>query len=370
MTLASIASSQALAWRLSRQLLDPVGTEPVEEVVRLLGAIQAQQGWAAELSIRTRRQHSEAGEVARARADGRLIMTFAFRGATHLMTPEDAGVYLSVRKAGRQWELKSWRTYYRLAPSDWPPLREVVREALAGGPLTVTELVAAIAARPRFAHLGPILAGNPWSVMKAITWHGDMSFGPSSSGRSTFQRLDGNPRWAGVPELDDAGPRAVEAYVRAYGPATQANIRHWLADGLSAGRKRLEGWIAGFGDRLATIEVGGESALILREDLEDLLTAVPSTVVRLLPAYDPWVMGPGTADEHVVPPARRALVTRGANIVVVGGVVAGTWEIGDDETAIDWFAEAGRQPRDAIEREVERLAGMLDRPLRVAVRAA
>jgi winged helix DNA-binding protein len=368
-TLASFASSQALAWRLSRQLLDPVGTEPVEEVVHRLGAIQAQQGWAAELSIRTRRQRSEAGEVARARADGRLIMTFAFRGATHLMTPEDGGVYLALRAASRQWELKSWREYYGLAPSDWPSLLETVREALASGPLTVKELVAGIAARPKFAHLGPILADNPWSVMKALCWHGVMSFGPPR-GRQTFERLDRNPHWAGIPDLDEAGMRAVEAYFRAYGPATPAHLHYWLGQGLSAGRKRLDGWIARFGDRLATVDVGGEPALILREDLDDLRAAVPSTVVRLLPAYDQWALGPGTADERIVPPARRAIVTRGANVVVVGGVVAGTWAIRDDEVAIDWFAESGRQPGDAIEREVERLAGILDRPLRVAVRAA
>lgn len=370
MTLASFASSQALAWRLSRQLLDPVGSEPVEEVVRILGAIRAQQGWAAELSIRTRRQRSEAGEVARARADGRLITTFTFRGATHLMTPEDAGVYLALRAAGRQWELKSWRDYYGLAPSDWPSLDDTVREALAAGPLTVKELVAAIAAQPKFAHLGPILAGNPWSVMKALCWHGVMGFGRPRGQQPTFERLDRNPRWEGIPDLDEAGMRAVEAYFRAYGPATLVGLHHWLAEGLSAGRKRLDGWVAQFGDRLAKVEVGGEPALILRDDLEELRAAVPSTVVRLLPAYDPWVMGPGTADEQIVPPARRALVTRGANIVVVGGVVAGTWAVDDEAIAMDWFAESGRRPGDAIEHEVDRLAGILGRPLRLAVRAA
>ena len=35
-----------------------------------------------------------------------------------------------------------------------------------------------------------------------------MSFGPPRDGRATFQRLDGNPRWAGVPDL---GPRAQAA---------------------------------------------------------------------------------------------------------------------------------------------------------------
>ena len=112
---------------MRRQLLDPVGTEAVEDVVRRLGAVPAQLDSAAELAVRTRRQRSQSGEVARALADGRLIKTFSFRGATHLMTPEDGGAYLALRAASRMWELPSWQSYYSLAPSDWPRLREVVR---------------------------------------------------------------------------------------------------------------------------------------------------------------------------------------------------------------------------------------------------
>ncbi len=366
----SFASTQALSWRLRRQLLDPVGTEPVEEVVRRLGAVQAQHGWAAELSIRTRRQRSEPGEVALARAEGRLIMTFAFRGATHLMTPEDGGVYLALRAASRQWELRSWREYYGLERSDWPALHETVRDALAPGPMTVKELVAAIAARPRFAHLGPILANNPWGVMKALGWHGVLSFGPLRGRQQTLQRLDGNPRWAGVPELDDAGLRAIETYLRAYGPATLDHLDYWLAKGLSAGRKRIESWLARLGERLVEIEVDGEPSYIFRDDLDEMAGTASSRAVRLLPTYDQWLLGAGTADARIVPPARRELVSRGASVVTVGGVVTGTWALAEDEITIDWFPESGRPPGDALDGEVDRLAGVLDRPLRAAVKAA
>ena len=65
---------------MRRQFLDPVGTESVEGVVRRLGAVPAQPDAAAELAVRARRERSRAGEVARALAEGRIIMTFAFRG--------------------------------------------------------------------------------------------------------------------------------------------------------------------------------------------------------------------------------------------------------------------------------------------------
>jgi hypothetical protein len=354
---------RALAWRMRQQLLDPVGSESVEGVVGRLGAVQAQLDSAAELGIRTRRTRSRSGEIDRALAEGRIIKTFAFRGATHLMTPEDGGAYLALRAASRMWELPSWQSYYGLAPADWPILRETVREALADRPLTRDELGAAITGRPRFRHLDFVFAGDNWTLLKALAWQGDMSFGSPRDGRTTFQRLDRNPRWAGVPDLDEAGMRAVEAYFRAYGPATPDHVQYWLGDGLGAGRKRIQAWIAGFGDRLAPVEIDGETVHVMHDDLEELASTPPTTAVRLLPGYDQWVLGPGTADAHIVPPGRRRLISRQANIVTVGGVVSGTWSLTHDRVAIAWFAEGGPPREGALAEEVARLAAILDRPL-------
>jgi hypothetical protein len=355
---------------MRRQLLDPVGTESVAGVVRRLGAVPAQLDAAAELAVRTRRARSRPGEVARALAEGRIIRTFAFRGATHLMTPEDGGAYLALRAASRMWELPSWQSFYGLAPADWPPLREAVREALADGPMTRDELAAAVTARPRFRHLSFAFADGAGTLLKPLAWQADMSFGPPRDGRATFQRLDSNPRWAGLPDLDEAGARAVEGYFRAYGPATPDHVQYWLGEGLGAGRKRIRSWIAGFGDRLAAVDIDGEAAYVLREDIEELTATRATTAVRLLPGYDQWVLGPGTADAHVVPPARRTLVSRNANIVIAGGVVAGTWSVTGDRVVAAWFAEAGPPTRDALAEEVARLATILDRPLQPTVRMA
>ena len=368
--MVSLSWSPALGWRMRQQLLDPVGTEPVAGVVRRLGAVPATPDAAAELAVRTRRARSRPGEVARALAEGRIIKTFAFRGATHLMTPEDGGVYLALRAASRMWELPSWQSFYGLAPSDWPALREAVREALADGPMTRDELGAAVTARPRFRHLGFAFNAQASTLLKPLAWHGDMSFGPPRDGRATFQRLDRNPRWAGIPGLDEAGVRAVEAYFRAYGPATPDHVRYWIGEGLGAGRKRVQSWIAGLGDRLVAVDIDREPAYVLREHLEGLAATPATAAVRLLPGYDQWVLGPGTADVHIVPPAKRTLVSRGANIVVAGGAVSGTWSLTGDQVVVAWFAESGPPAREALAEEVARLAAILGRPLTPAVQTA
>jgi hypothetical protein len=88
--------------------------------------------------------------------------------------------------------------------------------------------------------------------------------------------------------------------------------------------------------------------------------------VRLLPAYDQWLLGPGTADAHIVPPSQRTLVSRGANVIVVGGVVSGTWSIRNDRVSIDWFAGAPPSAK-ALGDEVARLASILGRRLESSV---
>src|SRR3954469_1803429 len=317
--------AQALAWRMNRHLLEPLGSASAADVVRRLGAVLSMDESLADLAVSTRSTTARPGDLGQALAEGAVIKAFAFRGSMHYLSPEDGGIYLALRSAGRQWELPSWVEYYRLTPQDWPDFRAAVRDALGDGPLTIAELGAALTRHRAYRHLQSVFDEGAGTLVKPLTWQGDMSFGPPRDGQHTFQRLDTNPRWSGIPELDDAGPRAVTAYLEAYGPATPGHLHYWLGDGLSAGRKRLDGWISGLGDQLARIDVEGTTAFVRHEDADSLLAARPSDAVRLLPGHDQWVMGPGTKDVHVTPPPLRDAMTRKANPVIAGGVLRGTW---------------------------------------------
>lgn len=352
---------QALAWRQARQYVEPVGRASTEDVVRRLGAVPAWSG-DPDLAVGLRRRDSEPGDVARALGEGRLLKTYAFRGSTHLMAPEDAGRYLALRAAGRMWERPSWQRYYGLAPEDWPALREVVRGAVAEAPATREEIGAAVAGHVRFRHLAPVFTEGSDTFLKPFAWQGDLCFGPDREGRLTFQAPGANPRWGGIPHLDEAGHGAVLAYLATYGPATPDHLQYWLGEGLGAGRRRITGWLADLRDRVVPVRVAGEPALHPAELLDDLAATQPTGAVRLLPGHDQWVLGPGTADPRVVPPDHRAAVSRGANLVLAAGVVSGTWRLTRGDLAITWFAE-GNPPRDELEREAHRVAGLLDRPV-------
>lgn len=365
----TISSAQALAWRLDRQHLR-AGAASAVDVVRRLGAVPAWSG-DAELAVRRRLADPVPGAVAAALAAGDLVRTFAFRGSSHLMAADEAGVFLRIRTASRQWALRSWQEHYDLRPEDWPPLLDAVRDALAGGPLTREELADAVTAVPRFAHLGPALLHPSMTLLKPIAWHGELCFAPSRDGRPVLASPAASPRWQGLPDLDDAGRRAVTGYLGAYGPATRANLRYWLADGLSAGRRRVETWTDEvLADAAAEVAVDGELALVLRDHVAGLEAAEPADAVTLLAGHDQWVLGPGTADTRVVPAALRPVVTRGAALVLHGGVVAGTWTTTGGTLDVAWSAGAGAVPERALADEAARLAGLLGRDLDVRVAVA
>ena len=361
---------QALAWRLHRHLLNPVGVGSVGDVVGRLGAVPAWPDTTPGLAVGFRRTHSGPGDIARALEAGEVFKTYAFRGATHLVTPEEGGAYLALRGSGRQWELPSWQDTYGLTPADWPAFRETVRDAVAAGPLTRRELSVAVGRRRRFRDAAAGLVSGSDTLLKPLMWQGALCFGPARDGQATVQSLERIPRWAGLPSVDDAGRMAVEAYVRTYGPTTAARVQYYLGEGLSAGRKALRGWLDDLSDdRLIVVDVEGEDLLVCADDLDDLTATTAAAAIRLLPAADPWVMGPGTADTHVVPAARRQLVTRGANIVLAGGVVAGTWTRKAGTLTVVWLDQTRPADHDLLGNEATRLASTLGDELRLEVTA-
>jgi len=356
---------------MRRHYLDPVSDQSVAGVVRRLCGVQAQVASVAELCVRVRRKTSKPGDVARALSEGRVIKTWAMRGTLHLLTPESAGIFLSLIAAGRSWERPGWESYFGVSPKQLDALREVVREALDGKALTREELIAAVVARRGYGHLGDAMRSGWGTLLKPYAWQGDLCFGPSQGNRVTFTTpRAASSRWAGVPEPDEAAPLAIAAYLRAYGPADADAFGNWLASGRIS-KRRIRSWFEAVGPQLAAVEVGGEHAYVLAEDLDDLVSTKPTRAVRLLPGFDQFVMGPGTDDGHVVPTRRRSTVSKQSGwispVVIAGGVVHGTWERAGDGVQVAWFKEAGAVRRTALVAEVKRLSKILGRELRLEV---
>jgi hypothetical protein len=348
---------------MRRHLLDPLGDVDEVEVVRRLCGVQAQVPGAASLAVRVRQEGSAPDGVKRALEERRLMRTWAMRGTLHLLPPDEAGAYLSLVGAARTWEKGSWQRASGVTADQMVMLVEAVGQALDGQVLSREELVTAVCERLGRPDLEESLRSGWGSVLKPVAWQGGLCHATSEGNRVRFARPDQwLPDWTGVPAPEDAARVVIPAYLRAYGPATLERFDAWLTRGASR-KAALRGWFAALEDRLATVEVDGEPALLMADDVDELAGTSPTRAVRLLPGFDQYVLGPGTNAEEIIAPSHRADVSRTAGwispVVVAGGRVVGAWEPDGGRVQVRPFEDVDPVPASELDAEVARVEGML-----------
>jgi hypothetical protein len=336
---------QVLAWRLRRQFLMRDADTCALDVVRRLAGVQAQVISAAEQAVAVRMNDPQPGALARGLAGGDLVRTWAMRGTLHVLPADELGTYLAPLAAARTWEKGSWQRTF-LAADGVRVLADAVRALLEGGAvLTREELTDAVVAGAGDPGLAEHLRSGWGAVLKPLAWQGLLVQGPAVAGRVTFTSPSSLPGWRGVRPIEEAGPAVVLAYLGAYGPAGAAAVDDWLLRG-AIPKKMLRGWFDELArqDLIVPVRVEGEDLWARAADAESLAAAVPDESTRLLPAFDQYVLGPGTKDEHILDPRRRSEVSRAAGwiapVVVHAGRVVGTWEAAEGAVRVRLFPEA------------------------------
>jgi hypothetical protein len=368
----NLTSERVLAWRMHRQFLDrPAGLSTVAVVERLCG-IQAQVAGCAEQAVAARQASPHRGGVAEALADKTIIKTWAMRGTLHLLAADTAAAYLSLLAAPRTWEKGAWQRSFATA-AQVEAIAGAAQEALAGAVLTREQLTDEIVRRTGDASLLAELTSGWGAVLKPLAWQGYLINGPSEGSRVTFTSpRTWLPGWTGLPAPDDAARVVIPAYLGAFGPSSMETFDQWLLRGASK-KAFLKSWFAGLVDDgvLTPVEVDGASAYARAEDVEEIAATKPSTQVRLLDAFDQYVMGPGTANTQIIAAHRRKDISRAAGwiapVVVHAGRVAGTWEVADTALTVTLFPEAGKVPSAGIEAEAVRIGTARGATLRVSV---
>lgn len=365
MTATAPPRTGALAWRLARQGLHEPSEADAVAVVRRMLAVRAWPGTIATTATRMRSTTAPDVQEAVARRD--LVVVYAFGGGSYVATPRVAALLHAARLVTGIWRTDRWQRQGDFALDDWEPLRTAVRERVADGPATRAEIAAALEGVPGLRHLATAAreGSGADSLYKPLHWFGDLRFGPARDGRTTFALHEPEPRAIEDLDLDDAGRRLVALALASFAPLTIANLERWIGEGLGVPRRRLADWVADLGDDVARIAVLGADAMCIAEDRDAILGSERSGEAHLVPGYDPWITVPGTSDASIVAEHRRALATRGANLVLHGGVVGGTWRRDGRSLAVTWFDEAGAVPD--LEAAVARLAAAVDRDLAVTV---
>ncbi|MEW5932639.1 MAG: crosslink repair DNA glycosylase YcaQ family protein, partial [Bacillota bacterium] len=123
----------------------------------------------------------------------------------------------------------------------------------------------------------------------------------------------------------EAGPTVLRWYLRSYGPATWQDFAAWA--GIPV--REAVSLAGGLGNEVVEVSVEGRRSYLLREDLAAVRAAeIRGRVVRLLPSFDPYLLGHHEKD-HLVSNAHYKRVFRKAGwlspVVLVDGRVAGVW---------------------------------------------
>lgn len=143
-------------------------------------------------------------------------------------------------------------------------------------------------------------------------------------------------------------------WLRAYGPATEEDLKWWTGWGIGQVRKALA-----TGAAEEVLLDSGATAWVAPHDHEP--DPAPEPWAALLPALDPSAMGWADRGFHLPSEHRAVLFDRSGNIgptVWWNGRIVGGWALrADGEPVWRLLTDAGREATTAIEAEASRLAG-------------
>ena len=320
-----LAWPQVHAFRLQRHHLDRrASAKDLAAVVGDIGGAQAQVMSAAELQVAVRARCTVADVRDALWKERSLVKTWLMRGTLHLANSDDLPVYVGAM--GRHWVSQmrpSWLTYMQVTEEEFWQICDDIGAALDGTPLTRQQLIERVG-KGRSEHVREALNSGWGGMLKPAARNGLLCFGPNSGQSVTFVRPQSwLPGWRTV-DPDDAIVEMARRYMRAYGPATKGDFARWW--GAWPGVANA-GW-RGLAPELVSVSVEGMRADLLAEDLAAMKRAKLGEPVKLLPLFDPYLMGYAKRD-HMVERDYAARVSRTAGwisaVVLAEGRIVATW---------------------------------------------
>lgn len=308
--------------RLASQRVLGEQFERPADVVRWLGAVQAQDYGQSLWAIGSRMRRGTAALVEDAIAQRQIVRTWLMRGTIHFAVPEDVRWILALCAPRLAVAEERRRAQLGITHSEVDRGRELVCEALAGDRRL---------SRPDLLHLledaGVATTGQRgYHVIARLSLEGLICIGPMQGRQPTFVLLeDWVPR---AHARDLTHPEALAdlaaRFVASRAPVTDHDLARWAGITLADARSGLRG----AAPAIVTRELDGAEYWLAADGAD----ASPLRTRRrgyLLAGFDEFLLGykdrsAQLASEHA------GKVVPGANgifkpMIVVGGEIAGTW---------------------------------------------
>lgn len=322
------ASQDAFSMRIAharltqQRIAGPTGDQP-GDVVRWLGALQAQDYRGALWAIGLRTTGATERSVEQALAERIIVRTWPMRGTLHFVAAPDVRWLLALltprviaHSAGRYRQLELDEATFRRS-------KEVFARALQGGQqLTRDEMLHAL------EHAGIAVSASGsgqrgYHLLARAAQDALICFGAPRGKQQTFVLLDEWVSEFGVRPREEALAELTTRYFTSHGPATAQDLMHW--SGLTAAEVKTGLGAAGQALTRATI---GDQVHWLPRETPALSRDAPA--VHLLPGFDEYLLG--YRDRRaVLDPAHALRVCPGNNgmfnsTLMIDGKVTGVWK--------------------------------------------
>ena len=357
---ADMSTNRAAAIRMTNQGLATRPAKDPRAAALVSAGIQAQDLWASRLAVRARSGSAVLADVTEATATPTVTRSWLMRGTLHMVAADDLR-WLNALIGPAVLKMAEPRfNEVGLSPAIRDRVRGVLPDLLTGRSLTRAELVAAV-----HAHV-PDLPVEGQARAHLTVWaaaSGLITRAAEQASEPTYALIDDwLPPQAPMDE-DDALRALLRRYFRAFGPATVEDFAIWSRLLISAARRAMADII----DEFQTVDVNGHPHYFC-DDIEPA-----RRVLRLLPAFDSYLLGYRSRD-YFLDPSRRGDILVGGIIhpsIVVDGIVVGTWRLERTRRPVTVRAEFFTDPvawqHGALAAEADDLGRFLGRPVELQI---
>ena len=331
--------------RLFNQHIEGEKFEKPGDVVRWLGAVQAQDYAQSLWAIGLRLRSATIVDVERAICEGKILRTWPMRGTIHFVPPEDTGWMLEL--SASRMLARDIRRQEQLGLDEGilERCKGLFYEALEGGGRLSRPDMMALLERAGISAEGQ----RGYHILWYAAQSGLICLGPMRDKQQTFVLLD---EWVPDPRKLSREESLVELarrYFASHGPATVHDFARWA--GLTVTEARTG---VGVGE-LISETIDGDEYWVCADSPGYSAREKPR--VHLLPGFDEYLIG--YKDRSAVLAAEHAhKIVPGNNgvfqpTIVVDGRVVGTWKRKLKKTSIDVTLHPFTQLGDSEDKVVE-----------------
>lgn len=309
MTLKEIANRRRQA-----QLLTGGGAVSAPDVVKHMGAMQAQDFAMSKWAVGVRSGLSEAEVTAEIDAGG-IIRTHAMRPTWHLVHAADVRWMLALTSPGVK---RAYMTYGKKLGMDEKVLsaynKKIVRLLAKGKPMTRDEIMQALRVDKHNEN-----DYRPSLIMMHAEQEAVVCNGPMKGKDITYVLMDTRVPAGEQLTREEALARLAFTYFNSHGPATVADFAWWSGLGVTDARRGAQS----VNGHLECVTTGGLTWYFTDHGLPK------KKAVQLLPAFDEYLVSYKDREASIASAHQPHAITKNGifkPVIVDGGNVVGTWK--------------------------------------------